>query len=183
MTRVGNAWADQPLQVEIVVRMEPPADADALLPQASKGAPLPTPTHGTPAAITGGNSFNDAPRLTSGATYSDTIVTGQSRYYRVPLQWGQRLTYLISEVGPASPPLGPSGSSVFVRMYNPVRVTITDFSNSNGRGWFADSVSEHPFSASTPYPVRYTNRTRERSGRLRPRRGLLPSRRGQPARR
>jgi hypothetical protein len=44
-------------------------------------------------------------------------------------------------------------------MYNPVRVTITDFLNSNGWGWFADSASEHPFNASTPYPVRYTNRT------------------------
>ncbi len=168
MTRVGNAWADRPLQVEIVVRMEPPADAGALLPQASKGESLPTPTHGTPTAITGGNSFNDAPRLTSGTTYSDTIVTGQSRYYRVPLQWGQRLTYLISEVGPASPPLGPSGSSVFVRMYNPVRVAVTDFIEQQRVG----VVRRHRERASVQrldaLPGALHQPQRERSGRLLP---------------
>ena len=37
ITRIGRAWADRPLPVEIVVRMEPPADASALLPQASSG--------------------------------------------------------------------------------------------------------------------------------------------------
>ena len=43
---------------------------------------LPAPVHGPPTALTGGSSFNDAPELTSGTTYADTLVTGESRYYR-----------------------------------------------------------------------------------------------------
>ena len=137
--------------------MEPPADASALLPQASTGDPLPVPTHGSPAAITGGTGFNDAPRLTGGATYQDTIATGGSRFYRVPLQWGQRLSYLVTEVGPAQPPLGITGSPVRVKLFNPVRLDITETAGRNSELWFADEPAE-PINGDTAYPVRYTNR-------------------------
>jgi len=40
--------------------------------------------------IVGGGSFNDAPRLEPG-TYSDTVVSGETNFYRVALQRGQRL--------------------------------------------------------------------------------------------
>jgi Ca-activated chloride channel family protein len=136
--------------------MEPPADASALLPQASAGDPLPAPTHATPTALTGGTGFNDAPRLTGGGTYQDTLATGQSKFYRVPQQWGQRLSYLVSEVGPAQPSLGIVGSPVRVNLFNPVRSDVTAISGTTGL-WFADEPYES-FSGSTPYPVRYTNR-------------------------
>jgi Ca-activated chloride channel family protein len=158
VARIGKAWADRPLQVEIVVRMEPPADASGLLPQASEGDVLPAPTHVTPTALTGGSSFNDAPRLVSGTTHSDTLVTGESRYYRVPLQWGQRLTYLVTEVGPAQPELGPIGSNVWVDAFNPVREKVTRLSDTSAKAWFANSANDDPFTSSTVYPVRYTNR-------------------------
>ena len=157
VSRIGQAWADQPLQVEIVVRMEPAADAGGLLPQASEGDPLPMLTHGAPTVLTGGTGFNDAPRLTSGVTYQDTIATGESRFYRVPQQWGQRFSYLITEVGPAQPPLGVVGSIVWVDLFNPVRADITGSVESTGSLWFTDEPDK-PFSATTPYPVRYTNR-------------------------
>jgi Ca-activated chloride channel family protein len=157
IARIGQAWADLPLQVEIVVRMEPPADASGLLPQASQGDPLPAPTHGTPTALTGGTGFNDAPRLTSNATYQDTVATGQSRFYRVPQQWGQRFSYLVTEVGPAQPSLGIVGSLVWVDLFNPVRSVVTGSVETTGRLWYSNDPSE-PFSGDTPYPVRYTNR-------------------------
>ena len=157
VSRIGQAWADQPLQVEIVVRMEPAADAGGLLPQASEGDPLPMLTHGAPTVLTGGTGFNDAPRLTSGVTYQDTIATGESRFYRVPQQWGQRFSYLVTEVGPAQPPLGVVGSIVWVDLFNPVRADITGSVESTGSLWFTDEPDK-PFSATTPYPVRYTNR-------------------------
>ena len=160
VSRIGSAWADKPLQMEIVVRMEPPADATGLLPAASEGDVLASPTHGTPTSVAGGNSFNDAPRLVSGSTYSDTLVTGESRYFRVPVQWGQRMSYLITEVGPAQPPLGRNGSTVWVDTYNPVRAPITKLADINGESWFATAADDRPFSASTPYPARYTNRDR-----------------------
>jgi len=40
--------------------------------------------------IVGGGSFNDAPRLEPG-TYTDTVVSGETNFYRVALQRGQRL--------------------------------------------------------------------------------------------
>lgn len=40
--------------------------------------------------IVGGGSFNDAPRLEP-ATYTDTVVSGETNFYRVALQRGQRL--------------------------------------------------------------------------------------------
>ena len=156
ITRIGGAWADRPLPVEIVVRMEPPADASALLPQASTGDPLPAPVHGTPSALTGGTGFNDAPRLSSGATYQDTLATGQSRFYRVPMQWGQRLAYVVTETGPAQPSLGIVGSVARVNVFNPVRSDVTK-SSYTAALWFADEPAE-PISGSTVYPVRYTNR-------------------------
>ena len=157
ISRIGEAWADRPLPVEIVVRMEPPADASALLPQASTGDPLAAPIHGTPTALTGGSSFNDAPRLASGATYLDSLATGQSRFYRVPLEWGQRLSYLVTEVGPAQPPVGITGSVARVNLFNPVRSDVTMSSDTAGL-WFADEPGDEPISAATAYPARYTNR-------------------------
>ena len=159
VARIGQAWADQPVSVEIVVRMEPPADASGVLPPASKGEVLPAPTHGTPTGLTGGNSFNDAPRLTSGTTYTDTLTTGESRYYRVPLQWGQRLSYLITEVGPAQPPIDANGVTVWVDVFNPVRAEVTRLADISGEGWFARTVNDKPFSSSPEYLARYTNRT------------------------
>ena len=136
--------------------MEPPADASDLLPQASTGDPLPAPVHGTPIALTGGTGFNDAPRLTSGATYQDTLTTGQSRFYRVPMRWGQRLAFVVTETGPAQPSLGIVGSVARVNLFNPVRSDVTKSSYTSAL-WFADEPDE-PISGSTIYPVRYTNR-------------------------
>ena len=158
VARIGKAWADQPMAMEIVIRMEPPADTTGLLPQASKGDLLPAPVHGPAVAMTGGNSFNDAPVLTSGTTITDTLITGESRYYRVPLEWGQRMSYLITEVGPAQPSLGYVGSTVWVDTFNPVRAQVTRSQDTSGKSWYKDSASGDPFAASTDYPVRYTNR-------------------------
>ena len=98
--------------------------------------------------LTGGTGFNDAPRLTSGVTYQDTIATGESRFYRVPQQWGQRFSYLITEVGPAQPPLGVVGSIVWVDLFNPVRADITGSVESTGSLWFTDEPDK-PFSANS----------------------------------
>lgn len=159
VARIGKAWADKPLPMEIVVRMEPPADTTGLLPQASQGDLLAAPVHGTPSAITGGSSFNDAPELTSAITYTDTLVTGESRYFRVPLQWGQRMSYLITEAGPAQPSLGYLGTTVWVDTFNPVRTKVTRSQDTSGKSWFKDSAQDDPFASSTDYPVRYTNRS------------------------
>jgi Ca-activated chloride channel family protein len=156
--RIGSAYAGQEVPIEIVVRREPPADDSALPPPAAKQDGAAAPTHGSnPVAITGGASFNDAPKITSGTTYADTIVTGENRYFRIPLQWGQRFTYLLSPTGSAQPALDP-GAIAWMDVFNPVRdgVSMTRFDTS-GEIWFTSDPPD-PFTASTPYPVRYTNR-------------------------
>ena len=182
ISRIGQAWADQPLQVEIVVRMEPAADAGGLLPQASKGDPLPMLTHGAPTVLTGGTGFNDAPRLTSGVTYQDTIATGESSFYRVPQQWGQRFSYLVTEVGPAQPPLGVVGSIVRVDLFNPVRADITGSVESTGCLWFTDEPDK-PFSAIDPVPGPLHQPGGRRTERVLAGRRLLPAGERRPQRR
>ena len=151
--RIGEAWTDQALPVELIVRREPPTDASAVPPPASAGPALPSPTHGTASAIDGGNSFNEAPELVSGATYSDSLATGENRYYRVPVQWGQRLSYLVTPTGHASPVLQGSAYAR-VEVANPVRDVVTPLSI--GQPWFVSGSQE--IAGSTPYPARYTNR-------------------------
>ena len=156
--RIGQAYAGQEMPIEIVVRREPPADDSAVPPAAAKQDGAAAPTHGgSPVAIAGGASFNDAPEIASGTTYTDTIVTGENRYFRIPLQWGQRFTYLLSPTGPAQPELFP-GAIAWMDVFNPVRdgVSMTRFDTS-GEIWFSNDPPD-PFTASTPYPVRYTNR-------------------------
>ncbi len=160
ITRTGTAYADTSLPLEIVVRMEPPADSSAVTPAAAPGPVLasPNPDQQKAGAIKGGSSFNDAAQLLSGATYSDSVVTGESRYYQVPLQWGQRLSYTVTEVGPARPALGLYGALVGVDVFGPVRNEIATSSTGSNTYWFSTRGAE-PFTASTTYPVRYTNRT------------------------
>ena len=157
--RYFEAYHDEALPIELVVRVEPPADASAVPPPSKDALPgLPLLAHASsPVPITGGSSFNDAPEVSSGATYSDSITTGENRYYRIPLEWGQRFDYILTEVGPATPKLGvPSLTGVDV--YNPARAKASMTSwDTSGQPWFAGQEHD-PFNGSTRYPVRYTNR-------------------------
>lgn len=153
--RFGDADADRPLEAEIVVRMEPPADVSGLPGPATEGVELPTPAHGAPVDLTGGETFDRAPTLTPGTTYRDTVGTGENRYYRIPLGWEQRLAYSITEVGPADPLLGPGGVEVTADVFNPVR-EVDGFAGT-GSVWFGSEPGAS-LGADTDYPVRYTNR-------------------------
>ena len=156
--RIGSAYVGQELPMEIVVRREPPADATGVPAPAAKQGGDPAPTHSNnPVDLTGGTSFNDAPEITSGTTYTDTVITGENRYFRIPLQWGQRFTYLLTPTGAPQPTLFP-GAIAWMDVYNPVRdnVEMTRF-DTGGQTWFTKNAPD-PFTASTPYPVRYSNR-------------------------
>jgi Ca-activated chloride channel family protein len=151
--RIGEAWTDQQLPVELIVRREPPADASAVPPPATAGPALPVPVHGAATPINGGYSFNEAPELASGATYSDSLLTGENRYYRVPVQWGQRLSYLLTPAGRASPTL-TGAAYANVEIINPVRDVVTPILL--GKPWFSEQSES--IEGSTSYPARYTNR-------------------------
>ncbi|MBB2987032.1 vWA domain-containing protein [Terracoccus luteus] len=156
--RYGAKFGDQSRPVEIVVRSEPPAETAGLPPAATRAqAGLARPPFARAAtAVTGGSSFNDAAPLTSGQTYRGTVVTGEDRYFSVPLRWGQRLAYSVEEVGPASD--GPTtGVGARVSVYNPVRQDVRSTGQYQTAIWFAGNPGL--LTGSTVAPVRYTNRS------------------------
>jgi len=55
----------------------------------SAGEPENVPEIENAQAITGGSGFNDAVEITEGS-YSDKIVPGEYRMYKIPVEWGQR---------------------------------------------------------------------------------------------
>lgn len=156
--RTGSAYTNNPASVEMVVRYEPGADATGL-PKGFEGDQpvLAKPTFTSGGTITPGSSFNDAATLSSGATYQATMTTGQSQYYRIPLKWGQRFTYLIEQtnLGANAP---DSGATVRAEFSNPLRQRITTTDSTTSETWFSKAASE-PMTGSSKVPVRYTNRT------------------------
>lgn len=123
LERTGDAWAAVPMAVELTVRIEPPAtEPGPAVPQDSPDLPKPVYTPAVPA--TGGRSFNDATLLRAGQTISDTVREGEVKFYRVPVAWGQRLQYLLREVGPVQGNVFV-GNNIEVTVFNPVREEVT----------------------------------------------------------
>ena len=153
--RVGEMLTDRELEVEIVVRIEPPADATGVpAAAADRSDPLPLINHGSPTPVTGGASFNDAADLIPGATYADTLTTGGSRYYKFPVQWGQRFGYALTPTGTADV---TSFGIAWVDVFNPMREDLPIVGSDSGQTWFRPLPGE-PMTASSAYPARYTNR-------------------------
>lgn len=118
-----SAWP-----VELLLQREPglatgsaPATAPSVWPSASPTLP------GTePVARTGGTGFNDARALDSGV-WRDDLRPGQTRFYRVPLDWGQQLG-LSAELADArmTKSYGSASNGLSVSLYSPYRSLVTD---------------------------------------------------------
>ncbi|MFE7132331.1 hypothetical protein ACFVIM_15885 [Streptomyces sp. NPDC057638] len=93
-------------RVELRYMVEPGLRGDAPVPSATPSLPEHDPEHlrGTPKATRGGTGFNDAPALGRGL-WRDALAPGETRFYRVPLEWGQQL-FLDAESGAARVPDG-----------------------------------------------------------------------------
>ncbi len=78
--------------VQLVVSEEPPVDRVDSLPAPAEAAEAIDPWREGPAADgpTPGVSFNDAPLLEAGS-HRQSLVPGEVQFYRVPVDWGQRL--------------------------------------------------------------------------------------------
>ncbi|MDQ0941068.1 hypothetical protein [Streptomyces sp. V1I1] len=91
--RVGSANSDsQAWPIELKYMSEPGLKADAVAPEAptkwSSQAPVPPKSAAKP--VTGGTGFNDAAPVGDGA-WKDEVRPGESRFYKVPVGWGQQL--------------------------------------------------------------------------------------------
>lgn len=155
--RSGSLFPNSAMPLEIGFHIEPPAHSADLPRPAPEGSQLPAQRNGQDAKpFTAGYSFDNAPQIGTGA-YSDSIVTGQTRYVRVHLGWGQRFTYLIA----SSPVRGIDAFSLTAQttIFDPMRGGPLDqASDSDYETGFGSEGAQH-LSGTTLAPVRYTNRT------------------------
>ncbi|WP_020578668.1 vWA domain-containing protein [Actinopolymorpha alba] len=109
--------------VEIVVIEEPPVTSKDGLPPEADGRPtwtnLPA---GNTTEITAGASFSDAPLVDAGR-YTSSLFPGEVQFFKVRLQWGQRLEAAVRAPKP-SPKLAALTDNpqvLDIRMISPVR--------------------------------------------------------------
>jgi Ca-activated chloride channel homolog len=157
VTRAGDAFRTEQLPVELAFRLEP-AVVDPGPPAATeRSAPLPAPAVGAARPVEGGTSFNDAPVLTPGS-FTDSITTGETRYFRVPLGWGQRLAYRVSVPAQGLP---IQTAALYVRLASPLRADAGQQSGNLGT-LLLGGKDDQEVSGSTAAPVRYANRDAKR---------------------
>ncbi|WP_326589122.1 hypothetical protein [Streptomyces sp. NBC_01294] len=128
VTRTSAKGYDQsPWPLEIKVQREPgrgagvPTTAPSTWPS---GPPSLPGTEAVPRA--GGTGFNDARALGAGV-WRDEMRPGQTRFYRVPLDWGQQLG-LSAELSSATmtKTYGSASGGLTVSLYSPARSPISD---------------------------------------------------------
>lgn len=163
--REGGARSDAwPVEVSYLkeppVRGRVPAPRPGAEEQTDQNNARPSPPTGRPRTVHGGAGFDDAEAVRDGV-WRDRFVPGETRYYRVPVDWGQRL-YADAEVPGAArkdgspPPLVAAG--LRLNVHNPARAPLDreQFRAWTGNGSRADRYSN---------PVRYENRSMDAASR------------------
>lgn len=137
---------EKPLKSEVTPAASAPDYGKAI----EDGLRLPS---GAPKDVEGGTGFNDATKVGAGV-WRDRLLPAQTRWYKVPVTWGQQLRYNV-EFG--NEPTRDGSGSTFVRAqtFNPNRLRIpvtSDFTPS--RSYRGDPTAV----AVGTVPVSWTNR-------------------------
>lgn len=104
---------------------------------------------GAPRKRAGGAGFSTAAALGPGV-WRDGISPGQTRFYRVPVDWGQQF-YATADLGSSSGGHGYVGTALAVSLYNPVRGFVDDVGSGYDGSQRSAALSPLP-------PVAYDNR-------------------------
>lgn len=172
--RLGEYGFGRALPVQLQVRSEPPVATDTDRSEATApdaGPEVTAPAAGPATVVAGGSSFATATPLTPGSTIADSLVAGETRFYVVPVGWGQRLQYRVSPSGLGTPVDGGSGGAV-VAIRNPLWVPVEvqaqqqnsalvkrDYgTGSADAGGAADTDAAADLTGSTAVPVAWGNR-------------------------
>lgn len=152
--RLGEYRFGTVTPVQLTLRSEPPLTAagDAL----TTSTALAPPAAGTAVAVPGGTNLATAPLLDSLTTATDTIVSGETRFFAVRLGFGQRLTYRVTPTGRGTPV--DRAGSVAVEIRNPLAAPVRTVTGGEG-GPFVQRDEDSFLSGSTDVPVAATNRT------------------------
>ncbi|MFF3612451.1 hypothetical protein [Streptomyces sp. NPDC002580] len=125
---------------------EAPASTSA--PEAWNSA-SPEAVAGDPKHRVGGAGFSRAGSLGQGV-WQDAIGPGQTRFYKVPVGWGQQL-YATASLGSSSGGDGSVGTAMTMSLYNPVRGFVDDVATGYAGGQRSAAFRPLP-------PVAYENR-------------------------
>lgn len=148
-----------PAPLELVVVIEPALSGTDGLPEPYVEESDKSPTPDVPATatadVTGSGGIGDAPIVETGS-YNDILRPGEEVFYRIPVDWGQRLSYQINlpKLNAETDTQLGSGTWVDSDVFNPVRQTATQTESGNGAYFSGDPASVNGSSA----PVRYRNR-------------------------
>ncbi|MEV6785635.1 hypothetical protein [Streptomyces sp. NPDC051098] len=122
------ASAPEPWDVEIRFATEPGLKAaGATAAPENWPSASPPPPAGSPRKRAGGTSFSDATGLTEGE-WQDEILPGRTRFYRVPLDWGQQI-FASADLGTsptASDTTQSVSSALSVSLHNPARGLVDE---------------------------------------------------------
>ncbi len=155
--RAGPRFKQTPATTEILLRLEPPADATGL-PGPEIGSAAEAPLHSSAAMpIEGGLSFNRAVELVPGQTYESAVVAGEYRYYKVPVTWGQHLAYRI-DIADRDDENSKEWTRIRATWYNPLRADINELSAFTLDLGRQDGTTDTMSEGSTE-PVRYGSKT------------------------
>ncbi|MFD8284218.1 hypothetical protein ACFV47_34340 [Streptomyces solisilvae] len=139
--------------MELRLMVEPPVKGGATgaAPEGSSSTPPPEPPEGTAWPRSGGRGFTDAPTLGTGV-WSDEITPGETHFYRVPVDWGQRLS-AVAEMSADGKDQSTRllDRALSMHAYNPARGLAK-------RGTPAAQDGESPRTQVTTAPVAYGNR-------------------------
>lgn len=121
----------------------------------------PSPPAGQPQQRRGGTGFNDAPALEDGV-WKDRLRPGETRFYRIPLDWGQQLSGSL-ELANASmtKDSGYASGGLTYELYNTARGRV----DGNSAGYDGEQRAV-PLERTAPvaYTNRYNTSNREASG-------------------
>ncbi|MER5469470.1 hypothetical protein [Streptomyces sp. NPDC002685] len=104
---------------------------------------------GVPKHRSGGAGFGGAGSLRPGV-WEDDISPGQTRFYKVPVDWGQQF-YATADLGSSSRGEGQVGTALTMSLYNPVRGFVDDVGSGYDGGQRSAALDPLP-------PVAYENR-------------------------
>lgn len=123
----GRSGAPAPAQhwdLEIAPATEPrPARAGATTAPQTWNSATPEPLTGRPSDRDGGTGFASARPLDQGVWHTE-LVPGETRFYKVPVDWGRQL-HASAELSGA-PGQGYVGGALNLSLYNPVRGYVED---------------------------------------------------------
>ncbi|MEU1123217.1 hypothetical protein ABZ371_06440 [Streptomyces sp. NPDC005899] len=129
--RTGSASsgaAGKPWPVELTYLAEPglvPGGDTPRVPTGWSSEAPPAPTGSREESVAGGTGFNDAAAVREGV-WRDEISPGESRFYRVPVAWGQQLLLRARLAGSDAGDSFFAADGLRLELYNTARGRVTD---------------------------------------------------------